>query len=132
MKVFAKIKNSLNTNELVVTTKDKSKVISVPVKASGYGSAVSGGEFLLASLAACYCNDIYREAAKRNINVSEVTVEVTGNFDAEGEPGTNFEYKPVIKSTASAEQLRELIAHTDQVAEIHKTLRKGVSIGLVQ
>ena len=132
MKVFATIKNSLNSNELVVTTKDKSKVISVPVKTSGYGSAVSGGELLLASLAVCYTNDIYREAAKRNITVSEVTVEVSGNFDSEGEAGNNFEYKPVIKSTASPAELRELIVYTDQVAEVHKTLRLGVSVSLVQ
>lgn len=104
----------------------------MPPKSSGYGSSVNGAELLLLSLATCFCNDIYREAAKRNISVSEVEAEFTGDFGAEGEPGSNFQYKPVIKSDATQQQLKELIKHTDAIAEIHKTLRQGLSIKLLK
>ena|SRR5690349_20296349 len=131
MTISASIKNSLHKNEVTVSTNSQSKTVSIPSKESGYGSSVNGGELLLLALATCYCNDIYREAAKRNIQVTEVEVQVTGNFGAEGEPGSNFQYKPIVKSNASAEELRKLIEHTDSVAEIHNTLRRGTSVKLM-
>ncbi len=83
------------------------------------------------ALATCFCNDIYREAAKRGMVVTGVEINVTGEFGAEGEPGTNFKYQAHITSDASAAEIKELIRHTDQVAEIQTTLRKGVEITLV-
>jgi uncharacterized OsmC-like protein len=93
---------------------------------------VNGGELLALSLAVCFCNDIYREAEKRNIEVTKVDVEVNSDFGTEGEAGRNFNYKPMIKSNATAKQIQELIEYTDSVAEIHKTLRHGLDIQLVQ
>lgn len=84
------------------------------------------------SLAVCYCNDIYREAAKRNLKIIKVEVEVTSDFGSEGEPGRNFRYKPAIESSATPQQIQELIRHTDTVAEIHNTLRQGVNILLIE
>lgn len=130
MKVSAQLTNQFNRHEVVLTTNDESKIISIPSKPSGYGSAVNGAELLLLSLATCYCNDIYREAAKRNIEVYQVAVHFTGEFGAEGEPGRNFRYKPVIQSNATPQQLDELIRFTDEIAEIHKTLRTGLNISL--
>lgn len=132
MKISANIKNKFNKNEIVVSTNGQSKNIVIQSKDSGYGSSVNGGELLLLSLAVCYCNDIYREAAKRNIKIMEIEVEVTGSFGAEGQPGTDFEYKPIIQSTATKEELQQLINDTDSIAEIHKTLRQGINIKLVQ
>jgi uncharacterized OsmC-like protein len=131
MTISASVKNSLDKNEVTVSTNAQSKTVAIPSKESGYGSSVNGGELLLLALATCYCNDIYREAAKRNIQVTEVEVQVTASFGAEGEPGGNFQYKPIVKSNASAEELRQLIEHTDSVAEIHNTLRKGTNVKLV-
>jgi organic hydroperoxide reductase OsmC/OhrA len=44
------------------------------------GSSINGGELLFAALATCFCNDLYREAAQRGINVQDVDVEVTETF----------------------------------------------------
>ena len=48
---------------------------------------------LFLALATCYCNGIYREAAKRNIRMERVEVEVSGDFGAEGEPAKNVTYR---------------------------------------
>ena len=130
MKISATITNELNSNDIRVSTNNQSKSISISPKESGYGSSVNGGELLALSLAVCYCNDIYREAAKRSIDVTKVHVEVTSDFGSEGEAGNNFRYKPTIESSATPQQIQELIEHTDSVAEIHKTLRQGVNIQL--
>lgn len=130
MLMSATIKSRFNQHEIEVQTNDAVKEINIAAKSTGFGSSVNGGELLLLSLATCFCNDIYREAAKRDIAVTGVEVEVTGEFGAEGDPGMNFRYKAKIASDAPEHQIDALIAHTDQVAEIHNTLRKGLSITL--
>jgi uncharacterized OsmC-like protein len=132
MKVSAILKNQLNKHEITVTTNSDTKSLDIQPKSSGYGSSINGAELLLLSLATCYCNDIYREAAKRNIQVTQVEVIFTGEFGSEGEPGRNFQYKPIINSTATSEQLEALIKYTDEIAEIHKTLRLGLNITLLK
>jgi uncharacterized OsmC-like protein len=130
MKISANIKSKFNQHEAVVNTNGATKEIQIPVKPTGYGSAINGGELLMLALATCFCNDIYREAAKKNIVVNGVDIEFTGEFGAEGEPGTNFEYKANVISDAHAEKIEQLIAHTDRIAEIHNTLRKGLDVKL--
>jgi uncharacterized OsmC-like protein len=131
MKVSATIRSSHNVIETTLETNDSSRHLALPPKPSGFGSSVSGGELLLLALATCYCNDIYREAAKKDIRVLNVHVEVDATFDAAGEPGSEFEYKAYVDAEAKPEEIRELIEYTDRVAEIHNTLRKGAAIKLV-
>ena len=130
MKISAHITSSLNQHEATVQTNDSIKEMQIPVKPAGYGSAVNGGELLMLALATCFCNDIYREAAKRGMVVTGVEVTVTGDFGAEGQPGTNFSYQAHVASDASPAEIEDLIRHTDQVAEIQNTLRKGIAVTL--
>lgn len=130
MNLSATIKSRLNHIETIVQTNDTAKTITIPPKFSGYGSSINGGELLLLSLATCFCNDIYREAGKRNMIISDVEVIVTGEFGAEGEAGSNFHYKANVVSDASPAEIKALIEHTDKVAEIHNTLRKGLNISI--
>lgn len=130
MKISASIDSKLNHHKISVQTNGTAKEVQIPVKPTGYGSSVNGGELLLLSLATCFCNDIYREAAKRNINVSAVEVDFNGEFGSDGEPGANFTYTANVVSDAPAEVIRELIEYTDRIAEIHNTLRKGLDIKL--
>ncbi|MCL6265337.1 OsmC family protein [Flagellimonas myxillae] len=130
MKIAAKVVNSLNTHQVQLETNGNINEINIPGRSSGFGSSANGGELLFLSLATCFCNDIYREAAKMNITVTKVEVEASGEFAAEGEPGYNINYKVKLEGDAPQSKLDELIAHTDKVAEIHNTLRQGVSVTL--
>ncbi len=130
MKISATLKSAFDHLESTVQTNDAAKQVPISAKSTGWGSSVNGGELLLLSLATCFCNDIYREAAKRNIDVKDVEVTVTADFGAEGEPGSNFRYKANVNADAPPEEIKALIAHTDQVAEIHNTLRKGVAVSI--
>lgn len=131
MKITATVDSKHNLQEAVVETQGHTQNLHLPVKSSGFGSAVNGGELLMLSLATCFCNDIYREAAKKGIPISGVEVGCSGDFGAEGEPGSNFAYTVKIHSEADPEVVRELIRHTDQVAEVHNTLRKGLAVKLL-
>jgi len=132
MKIKATLHNELNRNDVVVETDGQEKSIMIPSRTSGYGSSINGAELLAAALATCYCNDIYREAAKRQIQIAEISVEVTCEFGGPGEPGWNFRYKPAVVSTESMQKIEDLLSHTDTVAEIQNTLRKGVDVQLVK
>lgn len=131
MQISATINSTLNQNIVTVKTNETAQEIKIAAKATGFGSAVNGGELLLLALATCFCNDLYREAKKRNLSLASVSVVATGEFGGEGEPGFNFQYKAHVVSDAPREAIEELIAHTDRVAEIHNTLRKGLSVKLI-
>lgn len=130
MRMSASIKHSLEHQQIEVQTNDVAKHIAIAAKPNGMGSSVNGGELLLLSIATCYCNDIYREAAKQNIEVLDVEVIVTGKFGSDGEPGFDFEYSANVVANVSDEKIRELLEHTDKVAEVHNTLRKGIGVKL--
>jgi len=132
MKISALIKSEFNKHITLVQTNDHRQEIHISPKATGFGSSVNGGELLMLALATCFCNDIYREAKKKNITVSNVEVSVTGEFGSEGEPGTNFQYKVNVTADAPSAIVEELIAYTDTVAEIQNTLRKGIGITLTK
>jgi uncharacterized OsmC-like protein len=132
MKVSAILENSHLHHRVEVRTNEQVQELSIPGKPTGRGVAVNGGELLFLALATCFCNDIYREAARQQINITRVHVEVSGDFEAEGQPGENIVYRASLEGDASAEELKELIKHTDQVAEIQNTLRQGVKVEILE
>lgn len=132
MVITAKVENSFNQHLATVQTNDTAQQLAIPGKVTGWGSAVNGGELLCLALATCFCNDIYREAKKKNIHVTKVVVEASAEFAAEGEAGYHLHYKAHVEGDASDEVLAQLIRDTDKVAEIQNTLRKGVSVSLLE
>ena len=123
MKISATVQNSEGQHHVTLRTNDNVHSLAIPPKATGFGSSANGGELLFLALATCYCNDIYREAAKRGLKVEQVEVEVEGEFGADGEPARNVSYRAKVTAQASEAQIRELMSHTDRVAEIQNTLR---------
>jgi len=130
MKVSATSKSNLNHHEVVVQTDGIEKNMQIAASSSGYGSSINGGELLMVSLATCFCNDLYREARKKDIDISGVEVIMHGDFPAEGKPGSGFTYSAKVLSDETDTVIEELIKHTDRVAEIHNTLRKGIAVKL--
>jgi uncharacterized OsmC-like protein len=128
MIIVATIKNSLQQNDILVETDGNEKTIAIPARSTGHGSLVNGGELLFLSLATCFCNDIYREAGRRNIDIKSVEVTVSGEFGKEGEPIANISYTTDIQSDSPQNKITELISHVDKIAEIHDTFRKGARV----
>lgn len=123
MKISAKVENRQGEHRIQLQTNDKLRTILIPPRESGYGSSINGGEFLFLAVATCYCNDIYREAAKRGITVQGVEVQVNGEFGADGESAQNVTYDAVVTANASKEAIEQLMRDTDCIAEIHGSLR---------
>jgi uncharacterized OsmC-like protein len=83
------------------------------------------------ALATCYCNDIYREAARLKIEVDSVEVEATADFEGVGLAASNIHYRARVSSPASEEEVTALLRETDAVAEVHNTVRSGVAVQLL-
>ena len=130
MRTRARVENWEGHNQVTLKTGDHAHDLLIPPKESGFGSSASGGELLFLALASCYCNDIYREAAKEGIKVERVEVEVEGDFGAEGDPATNVIYRSKVTADASEAEIKQLMRRTDQVAEIQNTLRVETPVGL--
>jgi uncharacterized OsmC-like protein len=114
---------------VLVSTDGRESVVAVPGRPGG-GSALNGGELLCAALATCYCNDVYREAARRGITISCVEVAVAAEFGGRGEPAWRITYTARVESDASAAEVEALLRETDSVAEVHNTLRAGLAVEL--
>lgn len=131
MEISAIVRNAGPEHEAVVRTGSDARPLAIPAKASGAGSAVNGGELLMLALATCYCNDLYREAARLGIVLDAVEVEATAVFPGIGLAATDIRYRARVSSPADAETIAALLRQTDAVAEVHNTVRAGVPVALV-
>jgi organic hydroperoxide reductase OsmC/OhrA len=128
--ISAHVDSRLNRHRVTLTTAGKSHVLEVAPRDSGFGSSANGGELLCLALATCYCNDIYREASRRGVDVIGVEVRADAEFGAEGQPASRLSYSVSVRARATEAAIRDLITHTDQVAEVHNTLRLGIPVVL--
>ncbi len=130
MKISVRVLNSRGQHQASVSTNDIIHALKIAPKASGYGSSINTGELLFLALSTCFCNDLYREAAKQGIQIEQVEVEVEGEFGEAGEPAQNVTYNARVTANAVPLQIRQLAELTDRLAEIHNTLRTGVPVTL--
>jgi len=99
-----------------------------PNAAGGGGLGFNGGQLLYLSIAACWSNDLYREAATLGIELDGVEVTVDGDFPARGSGSTAITVDVVVRSAAPEARVRDLIAEVERVAEIPRSIREGTSI----
>lgn len=99
-----------------------------PSGAGGGGLGFNGGQLLYLSIAACWSNDLYREAATMGIELDGVEVTVDGDFPARGSGSTPISVDLVVRSPAPEDRVRELIAEVERVAEIPRAIRDATAI----
>jgi uncharacterized OsmC-like protein len=131
--IRAGVRNDGQRHEVSLETNGHAHALDVSPKAAGRGSSVNGGELLFLALATCYCNDVYREAARRGIVIKSVRVDVTGTFgDEPGSCADAISYDAAVEGEASEADLLALLRRTDEVAEIQNTLRRGTPVILAR
>jgi uncharacterized OsmC-like protein len=101
-----------------------------PTAAGGGGLGFNGGQLLYMSIAACWSNDLYREAATMGIELDGVEITVDGDFPARGSGSTPITVDVVVRSAAPEERIRELLAEVERVAEIPRAIREGPPISV--
>jgi putative redox protein len=100
-----------------------SVVADRPVSGGGRGLGFNGGQLLYAAIAACFANDLYREARTLRIRLSRVAVTVDGDFPARGRPSTPISVDVEVEGDAPEGRLSELLDLVDSMAEIPNSIR---------
>ena len=131
MQIAARVSNTPSGHKVEVETDGRKQTIPILPKSAGRGLSINGGELLFAAIATCFCNDLYREAAKRGIDVQGVKVEVMGSFGNPGEPARDIRYHVEVHASAPQADIDALIRATDSVTEIQNTLRAGCEVRLI-
>jgi uncharacterized OsmC-like protein len=132
MQIAATVVSSAARHEVTVRTDRASQSLLVASRANGPGSSINGGEFLMLALATCYCNDLYREAARLGIPIEGAEVEASAEFPGVGLAASNISYRAIVHSPAPPADVERLLTETDAVAEVHNTIRSGVPVRLIQ
>src|SRR5438132_11651327 len=98
-------------------TGHRTLTIDRPEQAGGMGLGFNGGELLLLAIGGCYCNDLFREAAKRGMVIKSVQVDVQADWGGEPVHSQNVSYSTRIEAEASLPDILTLTEQPDQVAE---------------
>jgi uncharacterized OsmC-like protein len=81
-------------------------------------------------VAGCVSNDLFREAAKRGIALTRVVITADGGYSGEPAVSTGISYAVEIEGLAPEAELRALVRHVDEIAEIPNSLRVGTQVRL--
>src|SRR5512142_943026 len=103
-----------------------------PEQAGGMELGFSGGELLLLAIGGCYCNDLFREAAKLGMVIKSVQVDVQADWGSNPVRTQQVTYSTRIEAEASEAEILALIEQTDRVAEIPTSLRLGTPVTLAE
>ncbi|MGA8313525.1 MAG: OsmC family protein [Terriglobales bacterium] len=126
------IRTVAGTSLAVGSSGPRTVTIDRAKEAGGLGLGFNGGELLLLAIGGCYSNDIYREAAKRGLRVQNVEVKVTADWAGEPVRAQNICFSVNVEAEATAQEILNLIHHSDSVAEIPNSLRLGTAVRLAE
>lgn len=105
-------------------------VIDRPQAVGGGGLGFNGGELLHLAVAGCVSNDLFREADSRGIVLTRVIVTAEGQFGGDPAVSTGIAYRVEVDVDAADDDLRDLVRHVDEIAEIPTSLRRGTKVRL--
>ncbi len=91
-------------------------------------AAFTGAHLVHLAVAGCVLNDVYREAETLGLAIDGVRVRASGGFDTATWSSTGIEYSVEIASPAAPEEIEELVATVEAVAEIPKVISQGAPV----
>jgi uncharacterized OsmC-like protein len=105
-------------------------VVDRPVEGGGRGLGFNGGQLLYLAIGGCVSNDLFREATTRGIRLTTVRVVVRGDFSGDPAVSDPVAYDVELAGEATPDQLEELVAYVDAIAEIPNSVRGGTEVTL--
>ena len=114
----------------VISSGSFSVLADRPASGGGRGLGFNGGQLLYAAIAACFSNDLYREAATVGVTLRRVAVTVDGDFPKRGEPSMPISVDIELDGDAPEAVLGELVQLVDRIAEIPNSIRGTTPVTL--
>jgi hypothetical protein len=91
-------------------------------------AAPNGAGVLHVAVALCVLNDLFREGDALGVPVAGARVAARGEFDTTSWVSTGVTYTVEVDSVASPDEVAELVDRVDEVAEIPRVLRAGLTV----
>lgn len=91
-------------------------------------AAPNGAGVLHVAVALCVLNDLYREGDALGVPVAGARVSARGEFDTTSWVSTGVTYAVEVDSAASSDEVAKLVDRVDEIAEIPRVLRAGLSV----
>jgi len=88
----------------------------------------NGAGVLHVAVALCVLNDTFREAIEAQVPVAGVKVSARGEFDEETWQSSGVTYTVEIDSPADPDGVAALLSRVDEVAEVPRALRAGMTV----
>ena len=88
----------------------------------------TGAHLLHLSAGGCVLNDVYREAQASGVAVNGVLITVEGDFDRATWVSTGITYSVELDSPSPDEDVQRLLRAVEDVAEVPRALRAGMSV----
>lgn len=88
----------------------------------------TGAHLLHLAAAGCVLNDLYREASTMGLVIRGVRVSAEGDFDSATWHSTGITYSVDLDTSASENEVEELLRRVDDVAEIPRAMRAGAPV----
>jgi putative redox protein len=105
-------------------------VVDSPAEAGGGGRGFNGGQLLHLAVAGCVSNDLFREAARRGIELTRVVITADGQYGGSPAVSAGISYSVEIDGRAPEADLQSLVSYVDEIAEIPNSLRRGTRVRL--
>jgi putative redox protein len=102
-------------------------VVDSAAAAGGGGRGFNGGQLLHLAVAGCVSNDLFREAAKRGIELTRVVITADGGYSGQPAVSTGISYSVEIEGLATEEELGALVRHVDEIAQATRMSRESYS-----
>jgi len=91
-------------------------------------AAPNGAGVLHVAVALCVLNDLFREGDALGVPVAGARVRARGEFDTTSWVSTGVTYAVEVDSGASPDEVAALVGRVDEVAEIPRVLRAGLTV----
>jgi uncharacterized OsmC-like protein len=96
-------------------------------RAMGFG----GGEILCFAVGACFYNNLRSEAHHRNIELDNIEVEVSAEWEDDSLVAHGFGIRPHVESKATDEEIQALFKAALEVSSVANTVLHGAPVRII-
>ena len=104
--------------------------IDRPEAAGGRGLGYGGGQLLLLSVGACYCNNLFHAADERGVTIRSVEIEVSGTWTEEPMVSEGIVISAKVAADAGEAEILDLMSQANDASTVGNSLRQGIPVTL--
>lgn len=106
-------------------------IVDAPRARGGNGWGFKGGELMLLGLGACFATVLIEAAGRREIDITELAIEVSARDAHQPFRYADFEIRVRLSSSANNREVERLLKIAERGCQVSNTLRSEAGVSLV-